>query len=39
LPVINKEFVPRDFGLQKMLQERSGPPTTGQDAQPVQSAP
>ena len=39
LPVINDEFVARDFGLQRMLQERSGPPTTGPAAQPVQSAP
>src|SRR5205809_6753021 len=39
LPVVNDEFVPRDFGLQTMLQEKSSPPVFGQAAQPVQLAP
>ena len=39
LPKINKEFDPRDFGLKKMLQERPGPPASGQAAQPVQFTP
>ncbi len=32
LPVVNDEFVPRDFGLQTMLQEKSGPPASSQAA-------
>jgi hypothetical protein len=39
LPRINDEFVPRDFGLQTMLQEGSTPPASGQTAQPIQSRP
>src|SRR5438094_550274 len=32
LPVVNDEFVPRDFGLQTMLQEKSGQPASSQPA-------
>src|SRR5437762_4598807 len=39
LPKVNKEFDPRDFGLKKMLQERPGPPVSGQTTQPVQFTP
>src|SRR5213078_2160633 len=30
LPVVNDEFVPRDFGLKTMLQEKSVPPASSQ---------
>ena len=39
LPVVNDEFVARDFGLQTMLQEKPSSPASSQAAQPVQSAP
>ncbi len=37
LSKLNAEFIQRDFGLKKMLQEKPGAPASGQAAQPVQS--
>jgi type IV secretory pathway TraG/TraD family ATPase VirD4 len=37
LSKLNAEFLQRDFGLKKMLQERPAAPPSGQAAQPVQS--
>ena len=39
LPLVNEEFLPRDFGLREMLGKKPDQPTQTQPPQPIQFAP